>query len=222
MQRSMKAPTPGCRRRPPLFPTTPAGPVPKALTKDDMKRLIEEFVSSTKRIEPHWRRPDRTPWRARLSVALLPVAAVEPTRTDEYGGSYRKPHALPARDVYRMPCARRMQPECKATGHPRLGVRLGRWRLDARGNRDLRQRTQGARLRLHGRHHRRPVIPRKKSRWRPVWLSGASSRRKVKKETGLHHDVASGLIAGTQRTEDIIASGKAGNDMICDRAGRDL
>jgi 2,4-dienoyl-CoA reductase-like NADH-dependent reductase (Old Yellow Enzyme family) len=178
--------------------------VPRALTKDDMKRLIEEFVSSTKRLD-------------RIGVDLIELhgahgyllhqflSPLSNQRTDEYGGSTENRMRFPL-EVF--DAVRKAWPEAKP-----LGIRVsatdwvdGGWTpeetvtfaklLKARGC-DYMDVTTGG---LH---------PQQKIPLAPGYQVPFSE--KVKKESGIT-TMTVGLIAGYQQAEDIVASGKA--DMV--------
>ncbi len=135
---------------PSAIPYGPDWHVPRAMTKDEMKATLADYLNTVKRAE-------------RIGYDLLELHAahgyllhqflspLSNQRTDEYGGSLAKAHALSAGSILGDP---RGLAEGQAARHPRLGGRLGRGRHHGRGYRRLRQGTQGDRLRLHGRQQR--------------------------------------------------------------------
>ena len=110
-------------------------PVPHAMTKDDIKRCIGEFAAAAKRV-------DRIGYDlielhgAHGYLAHQFLSPLSNKRTDEYGGSTGKPHALCHRDVRG---GARGVAGGEAARHARLRHRLGRRRLDAGGNRGAGQ-----------------------------------------------------------------------------------
>ncbi len=130
-------------------------PAPLEMTAADIERVRDAFATAAKRavrigfdaIELHG---------AHGYLLHSFVSPISNKRTDAYGGSLRRAHALPARDRRGGACRRS---ERHAARHTHDRQRLGRGRPHARRRGDLRQGAQGrrARLRVHllGRHHRR-------------------------------------------------------------------
>jgi 2,4-dienoyl-CoA reductase-like NADH-dependent reductase (Old Yellow Enzyme family) len=179
--------------------------VPHALTKDDIKRLIGEFVTSAKRLD-----------RIVYDVIELHgghgyllhqfMSPLSNQRTDEYGGSTENRIRFPI-EVYE--AVRAAWPEAKPIGMrvsatdwvdggwtPEETVILAK-ELKKRGM-DYMDVTSGG---LH---------PQQKIPLAPGYQVPFSE--KVKKESGMT-TMTVGLIAGYQQAEDIVASGQA--DMIC-------
>ena len=101
---------------------SPRNQVPRPMDRADMDRVHDQFVASAE-------------MAARCGFDMLELHAahgyllssfITPLtnrRTDEYGGSARKPHALPARGI---PCGARRLAGRQADLDAHLGQRLGR------------------------------------------------------------------------------------------------
>ena len=132
---------------PSAIPYDTGWPVPKAMTKDDIKRCIGEFAAAAQRVD-----------RIGYDVIELHgahgylghqfLSPISNKRTDEYGGSLenRMRFVIEMYEAVRAVCAGE-----QADRPPCLGDRLGGRRLDAGGDRGARQGAQEARPRLHGR-----------------------------------------------------------------------
>lgn len=190
---------------PSAIPYDTGWPVPRELSKDDLKRLIAEFVASTKRID-----------RIGYDVIELHgghgyllhqfMSPLSNQRKDEYGGSTENRIRFPL-EVFK--AVRAAWPEQKA-----LGIRVsatdwvdGGWTPDEtvvlakelkRLGCDYMDVTSGG---LH---------PQQKIPLSPGYQVPFSE--KVKRESGLT-TMTVGLISGYQQAEDIVASGKA--DLVC-------
>ena len=190
---------------PSALPFDTGWPVPHAMTKDDIKRCIGEFVASTKRVE-----------RIGFDVIELHgahgyllhqfMSPLSNRRTDEYGGSLENRIRFPL-EVFR--AVRAAWPQQKP-----LGIRVsatdwvdGGWTLDETLvlARELKKlgcdyidvSTGG-------------LDPRQKIPLAPGFQVPFAD--KVKRETGIP-TMTVGLIAGYRQAEDILAAGKS--DFIC-------
>ncbi len=190
---------------PSALPFDAGWPVPHAMTKDDIKRCIGEFVASTKRVE-----------RIGFDVIELHgahgyllhqfMSPLSNRRTDEYGGSLENRIRFPL-EVFR--AVRAAWPQQKP-----LGIRVsatdwvdGGWTLDETLvlARELKKlgcdyidvSTGG-------------LDPRQKIPLAPGFQVPFAD--KVKRETGIP-TMTVGLIAGYRQAEDILAAGKS--DFIC-------
>jgi 2,4-dienoyl-CoA reductase-like NADH-dependent reductase (Old Yellow Enzyme family) len=190
---------------PSALPFDTGWPVPHAMTKDDIKRCIGEFVASTKRVE-------------RIGFDLIELhgahgyllhqfmSPLSNRRTDEYGGSLENRIRFPL-EVFR--AVRAAWPQQKP-----LGIRVsatdwvdGGWTLDETLvlARELKKlgcdyidvSTGG-------------LDPRQKIPLAPGFQVPFAD--KVKRETGIP-TMTVGLIAGYRQAEDILAAGKS--DFIC-------
>jgi 2,4-dienoyl-CoA reductase-like NADH-dependent reductase (Old Yellow Enzyme family) len=190
---------------PSALPFDTGWPVPHAMTKDDIKRCIGEFVASTKRVE-------------RIGFDLIELhgahgyllhqfmSPLSNRRTDEYGGSLENRIRFPL-EVFR--AVRAAWPQQKP-----LGIRVsatdwvdGGWTLDETLvlARELKKlgcdyidvSTGG-------------LDPRQKIPLAPGFQVPFAD--KVKRETGIP-TMTVGLIAGYCQAEDILAAGKS--DFIC-------
>jgi 2,4-dienoyl-CoA reductase-like NADH-dependent reductase (Old Yellow Enzyme family) len=190
---------------PSAIPFDTGWPVPHAMTKDDIKRCIGEFVASTKRVE-------------RIGFDLIELhgahgyllhqfmSPLSNRRTDEYGGSLENRIRFPL-EVFR--AVRAAWPRQKP-----LGIRVsatdwvdGGWTLDETLvlARELKKlgcdyidvSTGG-------------LDPRQKIPLAPGFQVPFAD--KVKRETGIP-TMTVGLIAGYRQAEDILAAGKS--DFIC-------
>jgi 2,4-dienoyl-CoA reductase-like NADH-dependent reductase (Old Yellow Enzyme family) len=190
---------------PSAIPYDTGWPVPRELSKADLKRLIEEFVASTKRID-----------RIGYDVIELHgghgyllhqfMSPLSNQRTDEYGGSTENRIRFPL-EVYK--AVRAAWPENKP-----IGMRVsatdwvdGGWTPDEtvilakelkRLGCDYMDVSTGG------------LDPRQKIPLSPGYQ--VPFAEKVKRESGIT-TMTVGLIAGYQQAEDIVASGKA--DLIC-------
>jgi 2,4-dienoyl-CoA reductase-like NADH-dependent reductase (Old Yellow Enzyme family) len=190
---------------PSALPYDTGWPVPHAMTKDDIKRCIGEFVASTKRVE-------------RIGFDLIELhgahgyllhqfmSPLSNKRSDEYGGSLENRIRFPL-EVFR--AVRAAWPQQKP-----LGIRLsatdwvdGGWTLEEtlvlakelkKLGCDYIDVSSGG------------LDPRQKIPLAPGYQVPFADR--VKRETGLA-TMTVGLIAGYRQAEDIVASGKS--DMIC-------
>ena len=190
---------------PSALPYDTGWPVPHAMTKDDIKRCVGEFVASTKRID-------------RIGYDLIELhgahgyllhqfmSPLSNRRTDEYGGSLENRIRFPL-EVFR--AVRAAWPQQKP-----LGIRVsatdwvdGGWTLDetlvlARELKklgcDYIDVTTGG------------LDPRQKIPLAPGFQVPFAD--KVKRETGIP-TMTVGLIAGYRQAEDILAAGKS--DFIC-------
>jgi 2,4-dienoyl-CoA reductase-like NADH-dependent reductase (Old Yellow Enzyme family) len=180
-------------------------PVPHAMTKDDIKRCVGEFVASTKRVD-------------RIGYDLIELhgahgyllhqfmSPLSNRRTDEYGGSLENRIRFPL-EVFR--AVRAAWPQQKP-----LGIRVsatdwvdGGWTLEETlvlakelkklGCDYIDVSTGG-------------LDPRQKIPLAPGFQVPFAD--KVKRETGIP-TMSVGLIAGYRQAEDIIAAGKS--DFIC-------
>ncbi len=195
----------GPRKRRQRSLTTPAGRVPHAMTKDDIKRCLREFAEAAKRV-------DRIGYDlielhgAHGYLAHQFLSPLSNQRIDEYGGSLENRMRF-AIEMYES--VRAVWPEQKP-----LGMRVsatdwvdGGWtpeetvilakELKKRGM-DYMDVSSGG------------LDPRQKIPLGPGYQ--APFAEKVKKESGIT-TMTVGLIAGYQQAEDIVASGKA--DLIC-------
>jgi 2,4-dienoyl-CoA reductase-like NADH-dependent reductase (Old Yellow Enzyme family) len=190
---------------PSALPYDTGWPVPHAMTKDDIKRCVGEFVASTKRVD-------------RIGYDLIELhgahgyllhqfmSPLSNQRTDEYGGSLENRIRFPL-EVFR--AVRAAWPQQKP-----LGIRLsatdwvdGGWTLDETLvlARELKKlgcdyidvSTGG-------------LDPRQKIPLAPGFQVPFAD--KVKRETGIP-TMSVGLIAGYRQAEDILAAGKS--DFIC-------
>jgi 2,4-dienoyl-CoA reductase-like NADH-dependent reductase (Old Yellow Enzyme family) len=190
---------------PSALPFDTGWPVPHAMTTDDIKRCIGEFVASTKRVE-------------RIGFDLIELhgahgyllhqfmSPLSNRRTDEYGGSLENRIRFPL-EVFR--AVRAAWPQQKP-----LGIRVsatdwvdGGWTLDETLvlARELKKlgcdyidvSTGG-------------LDPRQKIPLAPGFQVPFAD--KVKRETGIP-TMTVGLIAGYRQAEDILAAGKS--DFIC-------
>jgi 2,4-dienoyl-CoA reductase-like NADH-dependent reductase (Old Yellow Enzyme family) len=190
---------------PSALPFDTGWPVPHAMTTDDIKRCIGEFVASTKRVE-------------RIGFDLIELhgahgyllhqfmSPLSNRRTDEYGGSLENRIRFPLA-VFR--AVRAAWPQQKP-----LGIRVsatdwvnGGWTLDETLvlARELKKlgcdyidvSTGG-------------LDPRQKIPLAPGFQVPFAD--KVKRETGIP-TMTVGLIAGYRQAEDILAAGKS--DFIC-------
>jgi 2,4-dienoyl-CoA reductase-like NADH-dependent reductase (Old Yellow Enzyme family) len=190
---------------PSALPFDTGWPVPHAMTKDDIKRCIGEFVASTKRVE-------------RIGFDLIELhgahgyllhqfmSPLSNRRTDEYGGSLENRIRFPL-EVFR--AVRAAWPQQKP-----LGIRVsatdwvdGGWTLDETLvlARELKKlgcdyidvSTGG-------------LDPRQKIPLAPGFQVPFAD--KVKRQTGIP-TMTVGLIAGYRQAEDILAAGKS--DFIC-------
>jgi 2,4-dienoyl-CoA reductase-like NADH-dependent reductase (Old Yellow Enzyme family) len=178
--------------------------VPHALTKDDLKRLIGEFVSSAKRLD-------------RIGYDLIELhgghgyllhqfmSPLSNQRTDEYGGSTENRIRFPI-EVYE--AVRAAWPDAKP-----IGMRVsatdwvdGGWTPEETVilARELKKRGMDYMDVTSGGLHPQQKIPLSAGYQVPF-------SEKVRKESGIV-TMTVGLIAGYQQAEDIVASGRA--DMI--------
>ena len=189
---------------PSAIPYDTGWPVPHAMTKDDIKRCIGEFVSAAKRVD-------------RIGYDLIELhgahgylthqflSPISNKRTDEYGGSLENRMRF-AIELYE--AVRSVWPEAKP-----LGMRVsatdwveGGWtpeetvvlakELKKRGMDYMDVSTGG-------------LSPQQKLPLSPGYQ--VPFAEKIKKESGIA-TMTVGLIAGYQQAEDIVASGKA--DMV--------
>ena len=190
---------------PSAIPYDTGWPVPHAMTKDDIKRVIGEFASAAKRV-------DRIGFDvielhgAHGYLAHQFLSPLSNKRTDEYGGSTENRMRF-AIEMYE--AVRAVWPEQKP-----LGMRVsatdwieGGWtpeetvvlakELKKRGMDYMDVSTGG-------------LSPAQKIPLAPGYQ--VPFAEKVKKESGIT-TMTVGLIAGYQQAEDIVASGKA--DLIC-------
>ena len=190
---------------PSALPYDTGWPVPHAMTKNDIKRCIGEFVASTKRVD-------------RIGYDLIELhgahgyllhqfmSPLSNRRTDEYGGSLENRIRFPL-EVFR--AVRAAWPQQKP-----LGIRVsatdwvdGGWTLEETlvlakelkklGCDYIDVSTGG-------------LDPRQKIPLAPGFQVPFAD--KVKRETGIP-TMSVGLIAGYRQAEDIIAAGKS--DFIC-------
>jgi 2,4-dienoyl-CoA reductase-like NADH-dependent reductase (Old Yellow Enzyme family) len=190
---------------PSALPYDTGWPVPHAMTKDDIKRCIGEFVASTKRVD-------------RIGYDLIELhgahgyllhqfmSPLSNQRTDEYGGTLENRIRFPL-EVFR--AVRAAWPQQKP-----LGIRVsatdwvdGGWTLDETlvlakelkklGCDYIDVSTGG-------------LDPRQKIPLAPGFQVPFAD--KVKRETGIP-TMSVGLIAGYRQAEDILAAGKS--DFIC-------
>jgi 2,4-dienoyl-CoA reductase-like NADH-dependent reductase (Old Yellow Enzyme family) len=190
---------------PSALPYDTGWPVPHAMTKDDIKRCVSEFVASTKRVD-------------RIGYDLIELhgahgyllhqfmSPLSNRRTDEYGGSLENRIRFPL-EVFR--AVRAAWPQQKP-----LGIRVsatdwvdGGWTLDETlvlakelkklGCDYIDVSTGG-------------LDPRQKIPLAPGFQVPFAD--KVKRETGIP-TMSVGLIAGYRQAEDILAAGKS--DFIC-------
>jgi 2,4-dienoyl-CoA reductase-like NADH-dependent reductase (Old Yellow Enzyme family) len=190
---------------PSALPYDTGWPVPHAMTKDDIKRCVGEFVASTKRVD-------------RIGYDLIELhgahgyllhqfmSPLSNRRTDEYGGALENRIRFPL-EVFR--AVRAAWPQQKP-----LGIRVsatdwvdGGWTLDETLvlARELKKlgcdyidvSTGG-------------LDPRQKIPLAPGFQVPFAD--KVKRETGIP-TMSVGLIAGYRQAEDILAAGKS--DFIC-------
>ena len=179
--------------------------VPKAMTKDDIKRVIGEFADAAKRV-------DRIGYDvielhgAHGYLAHQFLSPLSNQRTDEYGGSTENRMRF-AIEMYE--AVRAVWPEQKPIGMrvsatdwvdggwtPEETVMLAK-ELKKRGM-DYMDVTSGG------------LSPKQKIPLSPGYQ--VPFAEKVKKESGIT-TMTVGLIAGYQQAEDILTSGKA--DLIC-------
>jgi 2,4-dienoyl-CoA reductase-like NADH-dependent reductase (Old Yellow Enzyme family) len=190
---------------PSALPYDTGWPVPHAMTKDDIKRCVSEFVASTKRVD-------------RIGYDLIELhgahgyllhqfmSPLSNRRTDEYGGSLENRIRFPL-EVFR--AVRAAWPQQKP-----LGIRVsatdwvdGGWTLDETlvlakelkklGCDYIDVSTGG-------------LDPRQKIPLAPGFQVPFAD--KIKRETGIP-TMSVGLIAGYRQAEDILAAGKS--DFIC-------
>jgi 2,4-dienoyl-CoA reductase-like NADH-dependent reductase (Old Yellow Enzyme family) len=190
---------------PSAIPYDTGWPVPKAMTKDDIARVLGEFAAAAKRI-------DRIGYDvielhgAHGYLAHQFLSPISNQRTDEYGGSTENRMRFVV-EMYE--AVRKAWPEQKPIGMrvsatdwveggwtPEETVLLAK-ALKERGLDYMDVSTGG-------------LSPQQKIPLSPGYQ--VPFAEKVKKETGIV-TMSVGLIAGYQQAEDIVASGRA--DLVC-------
>lgn len=180
-------------------------PVPKAMTKDDIKRVLREFAEAARRVD-----------RIGYDVIELHgghgyllhqfMSPLSNRRADEYGGSLENRIRFPI-EVFE--AVRAVWPE-----HKPIGMRVsatdwveGGWTLEETVvlAKELKRRGMDYMDVSSGGLDPRQTIP-----LAPGYQVPFAER--VKKESGIT-TMTVGLIAGYRQAEDIVASGKA--DMVC-------
>jgi 2,4-dienoyl-CoA reductase-like NADH-dependent reductase (Old Yellow Enzyme family) len=190
---------------PSAIPYDTGWPMPHALTKDEIKRVIAEFVAGAVRLD-------------RIGYDLIELhgghgylvhqflSPLSNHRTDEYGGSTENRMRF-AIEVYE--AVRAVWPEAKP-----IGMRVsatdwvdGGWTPEETVllAKELKKRGMDYMDVTTGGLHPQQKIPLSAGYQVPF-------SEKVKKESGMT-TMTVGLIAGYQQAEDIVASGQA--DMIC-------
>ncbi len=190
---------------PSAIPYDAGWPVPRAMTKDDIKRVMREFQEAAKRV-------DRIGYDvielhgAHGYLAHQFLSPISNKRTDEYGGSTENRMRFVI-EMYE--AVRAVWPQ-----HKPLGMRVsatdwvdGGWTPEETVMlaRELKKRGMDYMDVSSGGLDPKQKIPLAAGYQVPF-------SEKVKKETGMT-TMTVGLIAGYQQAEDIVASGKA--DMIC-------
>jgi 2,4-dienoyl-CoA reductase-like NADH-dependent reductase (Old Yellow Enzyme family) len=190
---------------PSAIPYDTGWPVPHAMTKDDIKRCIEEFAAAARRVE-----------RIGYDVIELHgghgyllhqfMSPISNHRTDEYGGSTENRIRFPI-EVFE--AVRKVFPEQKP-----IGMRVsatdwidGGWTPDEAVvlAKELRKRGMDYMDVSSG-----GLDPRQRIPLSPGYQVPFAA--KVKKESGIV-TMTVGLIAGYRQAEEIVASGNS--DMIC-------